>query len=261
MYSPRSVSTGSMPFAARCSLRPISSAIIDLPLVTVFAPTRRQMPRIDVARLRRGLGVVHLAAGGAHLLLVGLEVEVEMGERVVLDVARRCRAAARTRAARRPPSRRLSMKPARTWPSAFCSCASASACLAFSLKAGEVISIALSPPRRSAARRSCRRAPRRHGGSSTGDVLALQLARHVHQAAEIAGEQRAGAGRGDRRGLLLDDGVGDVGILDAERAAEAAADVGVRQLGRASARRRISAAGAAGRGRRARAGPSRSRDR
>ncbi len=41
----------------------------------------------DVARLRRGLGVVHLAAGLADLLLVGLEVEVEMGERVVLDVA------------------------------------------------------------------------------------------------------------------------------------------------------------------------------
>ena len=41
----------------------------------------------EVAGVRRRLGVVHLAAGFPHLLLVGLEVEVEMGERVVLDVA------------------------------------------------------------------------------------------------------------------------------------------------------------------------------
>ena len=71
-------------------------------------------------------------------------------------------------------------------------------------------------------------------GQHLGDVahcdraaLARQLARHVHQAAEIAGEQHVGAGRRDVLGLLLDDGVGDVGILDAEGAAEAAAHVGV----------------------------------
>ena len=40
-----------------------------------------------VARFRRGLGVVDHPAGGAHLVLIGLEVEVEMGERVILDVA------------------------------------------------------------------------------------------------------------------------------------------------------------------------------
>ena len=64
----------------------------------------------------------------------------------------------------------------------------------------------------------------------TGAALALQLAGHVHQAAEVAGKQRGRAGRGDRFGLLLDDGVGDVGILDAERAAEAAAHIGVLQF-------------------------------
>ena len=42
MYSPRSVSTGVMPFSSRNSLMAISSPIIVLPLVTVFAPTRRQ---------------------------------------------------------------------------------------------------------------------------------------------------------------------------------------------------------------------------
>ena len=87
MYSPRSVSTGSMPFASRCSLRPISSAIIDLPLVTVRAPALRQIDEDQVARLRGGLGIVDVAAGGMDLVLVGLEIEVEMLEGVVLDVA------------------------------------------------------------------------------------------------------------------------------------------------------------------------------
>ena len=73
-----------------------------------------------------------------------------------------------------------------------------------------------------------------HAGEHFGDVtgyspaaLALQLAGHVHQAAEVAGEQRVRAGRRDVGGLLLDDRIGDVRILDAEGAAETAADVGV----------------------------------
>jgi uncharacterized membrane protein len=45
MYSPKSVSTGSMPWRARCSLMAISSPIIDLPLVTVRAPALRQISR------------------------------------------------------------------------------------------------------------------------------------------------------------------------------------------------------------------------
>src|SRR5262249_567538 len=36
-----------------------------------------------------GLGVVHVAAGGRDFRLIGLEIQVEMRERVVLDVARR----------------------------------------------------------------------------------------------------------------------------------------------------------------------------
>ena len=52
-----------------------------------------------------------------------------------------------------------------------------------------------------------------------------ELARHVHQAAEIAGEQDLGACLLDGGGLLLDDGIGDVRVFDAEGAAEAAADV------------------------------------
>ena len=55
MYSPRSVSTGVMPFASRCAFRSISSEIMDLPLVTVLAPTRRQMSRI-AARASAALG-------------------------------------------------------------------------------------------------------------------------------------------------------------------------------------------------------------
>ena len=60
--------------------------------------------------------------------------------------------------------------------------------------------------------------------------FALQLAGHVHEAAEVAREQRLGPGRGDVRRLRLDDGVGDVGILHAERPAEAAADISAGEL-------------------------------
>ena len=43
MYSPRSVSTGTMPFAASQSLIPHSSEIIVLPLLTTLAPASRQI--------------------------------------------------------------------------------------------------------------------------------------------------------------------------------------------------------------------------
>ena len=58
-----------------------------------------------------------------------------------------------------------------------------------------------------------------------GRAAPAELARHVHEAPKIAGEQQFGARLLDRRRLLLDDGVGDGRILDAERAAEAAAHV------------------------------------
>ena len=77
-----------------------------------------------------------------------------------------------------------------------------------------------------------------HAGEHLGDMAdadrrpcALELAGHVEQAAEIAGEQRVGAGRRDIRGLVAHHLVGDLRILDAERAAEAAAHFGARQLG------------------------------
>ena len=43
----------------------------------------------DVAGFLRVAGEMHVPAGGLHLLLVGFEVEVEMLQRVVLDVPRR----------------------------------------------------------------------------------------------------------------------------------------------------------------------------
>src|SRR5579885_3190237 len=61
-------------------------------------------------------------------------------------------------------------------------------------------------------------------------ALALQLAGHVEEAAEIAGEERVGAGGGDIGGLLRQHLVGNLRILDADGAAEAAADLGARQL-------------------------------
>ena len=67
---------------------PSSSLIIDLPLVTVRAFAARQ---IASTASRASSAVAHqctLAAGRQHLRLPLLQVEVEMRQRVVLDVAR-----------------------------------------------------------------------------------------------------------------------------------------------------------------------------
>ena len=58
-----------------------------MPLVTLFAPSDSAKLEDDPARFLRVLGVMHVAAAFATLPLIGFEVEVEMGERVVLDVA------------------------------------------------------------------------------------------------------------------------------------------------------------------------------
>ena len=86
MYSPRSVSTGAMPCASRCSFTPISSEIIDLPLVTVRAPALRQIPRIGRPRVLRRGAPVDGAARPLHRGGVALQVVVEVGQGVVLDV-------------------------------------------------------------------------------------------------------------------------------------------------------------------------------
>ena len=169
-----------------------------------------------------------------------------MRERVVLDVAadvaqrlelrqRGARGAASGGEARRAPP-----------TSARCSCGSASAARALSLKAGDGCTGAHAAL---ADRRLGELAGQHLGHVAHGDLAALarQLAGHVHQAAEIAGEQQVGAGRGDVLGLALDDGVGDVGILDREGAAEAAAHIGIGHLDQLAGLRPSAAAGAAAR--------------
>ena len=69
-------------------MRPISSPTIDLPLVTVLAPALRQMSSTIARASSAVTREVHVAAGRRHALLVVLEIEVEVRERVVLDVAR-----------------------------------------------------------------------------------------------------------------------------------------------------------------------------
>ena len=60
---------------------------------------------------------MHMAAGAGDFLLIGFEIEVEMGERMVLDVLGLLaeRIELRQRCARQP---RGAMKLVRTWPSA-----------------------------------------------------------------------------------------------------------------------------------------------
>src|SRR5215813_14249919 len=114
--------------------------------------------------------------------------------------------------------------------SAFCRLASASASLAFSLKSRESLTLTL------IWRRSCFAAPLAngraisHAGQDLGHVARLhlrpapaELAGHVQQAAEVAGQQRARAGLLDILGFLGDEPVGNLRIFDAEGPAEAAA--------------------------------------
>ncbi len=77
-------------------------------------------------------------------------------------------------------------------------------------------------------------------------ALARELSGHVHQAAEIAGEQRIGAPQLRMSRLLLDDGVGDLAVFDRECAAKAAADLVLGHLDELQALSRWRAAGAAG---------------
>jgi hypothetical protein len=171
MYSPRSVSIGATPFAFEASLRPISSAIIDLPLVTVRAP-----PAADAEdRLARLLGVRAQCTwppAAVTLRLVAFEVEIEVGQHVVLDVARlvaqrlefRQAGDGAARLARRSPcalaerALQVRRRPAPRW--------------AFSLNCGLVdwIAITLCPAllRRGCSDRGrpCRPAPRPRGAPS-----------------------------------------------------------------------------------------------
>ena len=193
------------------------------------------------------------------LALELLEVEVEVGQRVVLDVARAVaqRLELGQPLGRLPPplgeadlqlaERILQVGIGAAHRGTLCLKSCAVDCIS-----------GLSPIARVVA----------HVGQHLGDVahlhraaLALQLARHVHQAAEIAGQQRVGAGRGDVAGLLADHGVGDLGILHAERAAEAAAHFWRLHLAQREALHRAEQACAAAASHRARAGPSRNRDR
>ena len=136
-YSPRSVSTGAMPFCSRKSLIAISSPIIDLPLVTSFASALRQMSSTMRARFLRRHRIMHVAARRGAALLELLEIEIEMRERVVLDVARLSRSASNS-GSLATTARRRSTMPVSMPCSADCNCGSASASFAFSLNAGEV---------------------------------------------------------------------------------------------------------------------------
>ena len=96
MYSPRSVSTGVMPL--RVEVRVDPELLGDHRLA--LGHRARAGVAADLqhgrARLVGGAAPMHVAAGALDVGGELLEVEVEIGQRVVLDVARRCRAAART---------------------------------------------------------------------------------------------------------------------------------------------------------------------
>ena len=97
--------------AFEAALSPISSEIMDLPLVTVFAPTLRQISSTILRASSAVRGKMHMPAACSHLLLVVFEIEIEMRERVVLDVRALSRSASNSGRASTAFAR-LSMKPA-----------------------------------------------------------------------------------------------------------------------------------------------------
>ena len=72
--------------AFEAALRPISSEIIDLPLVTIARRPPADAAH-DAARILGRRREMHVAAGRRRPSLERLEVKVEMRQRVVLDVA------------------------------------------------------------------------------------------------------------------------------------------------------------------------------
>ena len=157
-----------------------------------------------------------------------------MGERVVLDVARRCRAAPRIRAAARPRRRAAATK-LRAHAHRALQSRVVQRLMRVFLELGR---------RRDPAHRPASGLPSPIGGPSAmpastsatwrtliGDALALKLAGHVHEAPEIAREHRVGAGRrGCRRSFRATIAFESSPYLVANSAAEAAADLRVGQF-------------------------------
>ena len=232
MYSPRSVSTGSMPLllevlVERRSPRPT----IDLPLVTVLAPASRQMSRMMSRASSAVSAQCTLPPAARHLLLVGLEIEVEMGERVVLDVARAV--------AQRVELGQLVDRLRALGDEAGCARCSSARCncgvgerraARSALKAGDVSFHQPLPPRRSAALSVMPASTSATWRTAIGRPSRCSLpAMFIRQPRSPASSVSAPVAT-MASVFLPTMRVGDVGILDAERAAEAAAHVGVLQF-------------------------------
>src|SRR5687767_14732986 len=207
---------------------PISSPTMVLPLVTVLAPAPRQMSRMI---LRASAGVAAQCTWPPFFITLPSNSARYSSSRLSTWFLR-SRPASRSASNSGSASIacwRLTMNLVRTWPSACCRCAPFSARVTLSLKRCAVDSIRLLP--------LADRGLVGHAGQHLGDVArldlaarALQLARDVEQASHVGRQHDIGAGRFDIGNLVLHHAVGDVGELDAERAAESAARLAVRQF-------------------------------
>ena len=234
-----------------------------LALGDALGAARRAEVEEDLPRLRRVARLMHVAAGLGHLALVGLEIEVEMRERVVLDVAGAV-------------AQRLELRqPLGGGGAARHEIAGACAARAAAARLQRLVDVLLEV-RRGRTRRSSRRLLASpiggivgHAGQHFGDMANPHRAgpRAASCPAMFIRQPRSPASSVSApvaaivRALLGDDRVRELAVFDREGAAEAAADVAVLQARRAAAPRRSPAACAAARARRARAAPSRNRDR
>ncbi len=184
-----------------------------------------------------GLGrarVMHDAARLLDLLLIGFEIEIEMRERMRLDIARLVAQGLEFRQARDGfgalGDKAVADEMQRLLQLRVCerlmrivaelrrgrrkAHVGESGVMAGFAGPAQIAGASVMPASTSAKWRTSMRA-----------ALARQPAGHVHQAAEIAGKQDRGAAGFDIGDLLIDDGGGDLAVFHREGAAEAAAAV------------------------------------
>ena len=231
MSSARSVSSALMPAASSAPFRPISSVVSDFILTTLGCAVAANDVDDDRVRLRGVGGPVDVAAGGLHARLELQEVLVEPPEHVVLDLA--------ARLAQLLPVVELGDDAGPLRADRPRDVAQVGAeLLVLQLRAGrrrEAVLAAHDRPRSPAVPPTRRRRPRLrqdlrevhrphpapHPAQPAADV---QQARGVHGGAEL------GPGRDHVAALVGEHRQRGVGVLDGERAAEAAALLGLGQV-------------------------------
>ncbi len=222
MYSPRSVSTGTMPLASRNGLSAISSVTMDFALGHGLRALVAQDGEHCRARFARVARPMHLAAARATTLASKV---VSSSSRCVTAYSRIARLASRrpskspkARVRRRASGAEMRLEPAECRLQQRVGQRGARRVG----KRRHVSPSAGSPPMSASTSAAWR--------TLSATSLALHPPGQMQQAAEIAADQRVGTGGRCVGDLVVGHALGDVGIFHAEQSAEATAHLAVGQL-------------------------------